>query len=270
MKFLGGPWTAETRAGTFARFFEAHGGLDRAAFLERIRCPCLVIGAEADPATWDQGIVVRLDRAGSASDVVVVGRGAQADVLLNCPTISKSHARFARSQDGWSVTDLGSATGTTVEGKRLENTQTAPLTAPRPRIELGPDVAATFLLPEQLHAFVEEARARRAAGPQGPARPRNAAGWPTWSLLQEPGPGSDTDHVLPVQRPAIGAAPPRFEPTNKVRKNWRAQAREIARDPRRLAFVTTLVVIAVVAALVYVRPLAVMLFAEHYPEWFSR
>jgi hypothetical protein len=270
MKFVGGPWTPETRAGTFARFFEVHAGLDRAAFVERVRCPCLVIGAEADPATWDQGIVVCLDRSGSPSDVVVVGRGTSADVVLNCPTISKNHARFARGPEGWSIVDLDSTTGTTLGETRLAKGQSALLSGARPKVGIGSDVTATFLVPEELHAFVEEARARRAAGPQGPAPPRMTGTWPTWALLQDPEPGSDTDRILRAQTPAIGTPLPRFEPTNKVRKTWRMQAREISRDPRRLAFVVVLVTVSLVAALVYVRPLAVMLFAEHYPEWFNR
>src|SRR5690348_12413177 len=64
VKFIGGPWTEETRAGTFARFFEAHAGLEKSAFLAKVRAAHLVFGmnADLDPRAWDQGIVVRLDK----------------------------------------------------------------------------------------------------------------------------------------------------------------------------------------------------------------
>src|SRR5436309_824404 len=48
MKFVGGPWTPESRSGTFARFFEAHAGLDRAGFLDRVRAPYLATGLGPD------------------------------------------------------------------------------------------------------------------------------------------------------------------------------------------------------------------------------
>src|SRR3954470_10104912 len=112
MKFVGGPWTEESRSGTFARFFEAYAALDRSVFLERIRSPHLVIGLDLDPRTWDQAVVVRLDKRAGYADAVEVGRSIEADVTLNCPTMSKHHARFSREGDAWFITDLGSVKGT--------------------------------------------------------------------------------------------------------------------------------------------------------------
>jgi hypothetical protein len=271
MKFVGGAWTHESRAGTFARFFEAHAGLDRPAFLERIRSPYLVIGLfDLNPRTWDQAIVVRLDKPQGLADEVVVGRSVEADVTLNCPTMSKRHARFSRGESGWSVTDLASAQGTLLDGQALESEKKTPLASARPAIGFGRDVTATFFLPERLFELLEEARARRAAGAPSPTSgPRAGLEWPAWALLQEPGMKVTTDHNLPVFTPAVGAPPPRVERPQRFRKGWRAQARELFQNPRRAAFAIAAVVLIVVCARVYLRPIAVMIFGDRHPEWFK-
>ncbi len=53
-------------------------------------------------------------------DVVVVGRSAQADVRVADPRVSRRHARFERTEDGWKVEDLGSQNGVLVNGVRIE------------------------------------------------------------------------------------------------------------------------------------------------------
>src|SRR5690242_9863494 len=103
MKFVAEPWGPETRAGTFKRFLEAHEKVDRAAFLERVKWPHLVIGSDVDPRTWDRGIIARVQPAMSGAAEVVVGREAPVDVVLYCPTLSHRHASFARKGDRWTV-----------------------------------------------------------------------------------------------------------------------------------------------------------------------
>jgi len=50
----------------------------------------------------------------------VIGRGAAADVLLEYPTISRSHAALIRDADGkWTVYDLNSKGGVEVNGERI-------------------------------------------------------------------------------------------------------------------------------------------------------
>ena len=49
-----------------------------------------------------------------------VGRGGRADITLHVPTVSRSHAALQRSGDGtWTVTDMGSRTGTVMGGKPI-------------------------------------------------------------------------------------------------------------------------------------------------------
>lgn len=270
MKFVGGPWTAESRAGTFARFFEAHAGLERAAFLEKVRSPHLVIGAEPDPATWDQGIVVRLDKKTGYSDTVDVGRDVEADVTLNCPTMSKAHARFTREGEAWFVEDLHSMRGTTVDGVAIPRDARKRLDAPRPRIGFGPDVTAVFLGPAALFDFLEEARARRAQGPVAPSGPVRTL-WPTWSLLQDAGLGSTTELELPRYRPPeVGAPKEKTDRRFAARKPLRVQLRELLDSPRRLATVLVCIVVALAAARIWGYALAVMMFGDSHPEWFNR
>lgn len=49
----------------------------------------------------------------------VVGRGATADLSFADPGVSRRHASFDRQDAAWSVSDLGSANGTKVNGRRL-------------------------------------------------------------------------------------------------------------------------------------------------------
>ncbi len=268
MKFVGGAWTPESRGGTFARFFDAHAGLERAAFLERVRTPHLVIGVDLDPRTWDQGVVIRLDRkTGEAADVTV-GRDPSADVVLNCPTVSKSHVRFTREGEVWFATDLRSLRGTTLEGLALESDKKTRLEGARPRIGLGPDVNGVFLLPEELHAFLGDARKKRAEGPPSgppPARPD----WPTWSLLQSPDLGTKTDHDLPSYQPPPGAAvPPQAAPPKaRFKKPMKEQFRDLFSTPQKLAFTIGVVVIVVVGFRFWGKDLLFLVFGEKHPDW---
>lgn len=50
----------------------------------------------------------------------IIGRSASSDVMLEYPTLSRSHAALIRNDDGnWSVYDLGSKCGTLVRGKKI-------------------------------------------------------------------------------------------------------------------------------------------------------
>lgn len=64
------------------------------------------------------GRTFQLDRA------VVIGRGATADVSLDDPGVSRRHARIGRAADGWVLEDLGSANGTTLNGRRVSGAVT--------------------------------------------------------------------------------------------------------------------------------------------------
>jgi len=71
--------------------------------------------------------------------VVVVGRGGEpADGRIALPEqgLSRQHARFERTAEGWMVTDLGSTNGTFLNGQRLQAQQPY-LLRPDDRLEMG-------------------------------------------------------------------------------------------------------------------------------------
>ena len=51
---------------------------------------------------------------------IVVGRGEDADILIDNPSMSRRHAEFRQEGDGWVVQDLGSSNGTYIGEVRLE------------------------------------------------------------------------------------------------------------------------------------------------------
>ncbi len=63
---------------------------------------------------------------------VIVGRGEDADILIDNPSMSRRHARFRQEGDGWVVEDLGSSNGTYMNGERI--------TEPQP-VDVGTEVA---------------------------------------------------------------------------------------------------------------------------------
>jgi hypothetical protein len=285
MKFIGGPWTKESRAGTFARFFDFHAGLSRATFLDLVKAPHLVIGLDYDPKLWDQGIIVRLEgKDDPTAKEVSVGRDPSSDVTLYCPTMSKHHSLFSLEGSDWFVKDRGSATGTLLK-KQPVAPETAVKVEPipadtnvklegdRPEICFGPDVTAVFLVPDKLYDLLVEARAHRAAVPaQGAQRTTavlSAAKWPTWALLQEPSKHSfeSTRQEIPVLNAEDLIEKSTARPKPPAESWWR-QFRDLFITPKRV--VVTLIVIAVVvgSAKIYGRPLAFMLFGGSHPEWF--
>src|ERR1700741_3661875 len=70
-----------------------------------------------------------------SSDNVIVGRAADADLILNHPEVSRRHCRIQREGEKWFVEDLGSRRGTAVNGNSISER-----TALRPgdKVHLGP------------------------------------------------------------------------------------------------------------------------------------
>lgn len=54
------------------------------------------------------------------SDSVTVGRHADSDIFLDDISVSRRHATFARNENGYTVTDLGSLNGTYVNRDRID------------------------------------------------------------------------------------------------------------------------------------------------------
>ena len=99
-----------------------------------------------------------------SSSSVTVGRDPMAEIVFSDPEVSRQHARFTRTEDGYQLQDLGSTNGTFVEGKRLGG-EIVPLTAGTVItmgsnvtvvFEAAPDPMATVISPDAGFGFEEE------------------------------------------------------------------------------------------------------------------
>ncbi|HZG42625.1 MAG TPA: FHA domain-containing protein, partial [Longimicrobium sp.] len=59
--------------------------------------------------------------------VVVLGRAAACDVVIDDDSVSAQHARLEFDTGAWRITDLGSTNGTAVEGVKLAPQLPTPL-----------------------------------------------------------------------------------------------------------------------------------------------
>lgn len=95
--------------------------------------------------------ILRLDEDGDGADdqvfivgdrAVILGRSADCDIVINQESVSRRHARFSRSGDGWKVTDLGSKNGVRVntfkiDEQRLRDGDRIDLGTIRIHVEIG-------------------------------------------------------------------------------------------------------------------------------------
>ena len=68
---------------------------------------------------------------------IVIGRGADAQIILDDDYVSTRHARVAVSGDQWFVEDLGSTNGTFLESTRVDSPLPIP---PGARVKVGTSV----------------------------------------------------------------------------------------------------------------------------------
>lgn len=61
-------------------------------------------------------------KAHPLADTQIIGRVQQADLQIEDASVSREHARLARTPDGWLLVDLGSSNGTAVDGTRQQRT----------------------------------------------------------------------------------------------------------------------------------------------------
>ena len=52
-----------------------------------------------------------------------IGRGRQADVVLNDPNVSRQHAEIRPRGGSWVITDLGSTNGSQLNGRRIDGSE---------------------------------------------------------------------------------------------------------------------------------------------------
>jgi hypothetical protein len=95
----------------------------------RVRSAVVAGEVEAPPTlvTTGRARLLVTDQNGSAPreivldhDVVVVGRGSDADITLPDPGVSRRHAEVRREGDEVFLIDLGSTNGTSVNGRAIE------------------------------------------------------------------------------------------------------------------------------------------------------
>lgn len=82
------------------------------------------------------------------SPLAHVGRGAHNDIVISDESVSDSHAKLQRREDGWYVVDMGSTNGTYVGGRRIEGE--APLIG-APDVRFG-GVKFIFRIPDGAEA----------------------------------------------------------------------------------------------------------------------
>ena len=84
-----------------------------------------IAAIDALPATSALLIARRGPNAGARfllnSDEVVAGRHPRSDIFLDDVTVSRRHASFLRSENGFIITDAGSLNGTYVNGELVES-----------------------------------------------------------------------------------------------------------------------------------------------------
>lgn len=67
-----------------------------------------------------------LERVELSTHELIIGRSSSADIQLDLATVSRRHARLTLSDTGWTVTDLGSRSGTLVNGDPIEERRINP------------------------------------------------------------------------------------------------------------------------------------------------
>lgn len=90
----------------------------------------------------------------SVHDDLVAGRDVEDGLLINDPTVSRTHLRLEPTSAGLVVVDLGSANGTTVDGERISEPR---LLAPGSRVRLGETELVIFAGREHAEADVRDA-----------------------------------------------------------------------------------------------------------------
>lgn len=97
--------------------------------------PTAVVSARRQDATAPTLKIPRttgrltITRGGSGTFAIedreyVIGRSSRADIVVADPSVSGQHARLTVTPAGATVTDLGSSNGTTVNGTRVQGSQT--------------------------------------------------------------------------------------------------------------------------------------------------
>ena len=131
---------------------------------------------------------------------VIIGRDANADIVINIAEVSRRHSRMRLEPSGYVIEDLGSTNGTFVNGQRLTGPH---MLRPGERIQLGEavtlpyqvaayDMNATVVTPASGHDTVQGMQAPPAAAvpPPQPRAVQAAPAQPSYSGQVPQGPAA--------------------------------------------------------------------------------
>jgi len=128
---------------------------------------------------------------------VIIGRDANADIVINIAEVSRRHTRMRLEPSGYVIEDLGSTNGTFVNGQRLTGPHTL---RPGERIQLGEavtlayqvgafDMDATVVTPSSGSETVQAAPPAAAPPPQ-PRAVQPPPAQPAYAGQVPPGPAA--------------------------------------------------------------------------------
>ena len=104
------------------RVAETTVGPDDVVFLGSYRLPLSRLGSLLNQADGEQDIILPEGKA-----LMVIGRDADCDIVLNAPQVGRHHAQLVRQPDGsFELRDLGSINGTYVNGERIKSRVISP------------------------------------------------------------------------------------------------------------------------------------------------
>lgn len=87
-----------------------------------LRCLWPLMSGGRRPRPWAYLVMFNGERLPLVHWENSVGRGKHCDVVVNVPTVSRTHAVISLKRDGWYITDLASSGGVTVGGETREGT----------------------------------------------------------------------------------------------------------------------------------------------------
>jgi hypothetical protein len=99
-----------------------------------------------DVIVRSMGAKIRIEKGEHRGQIInikdgfVIGRGSLCDLKLNDTSVSRKHAILRFSQGSWYIQDLGSMSGTFINGKRVDGSKLLP----RDQVTIGKNIF-TFL-----------------------------------------------------------------------------------------------------------------------------
>lgn len=162
-------------------FVKEYKGLDREAFLAKVRDPHLVLHTTLNPEESDEPTarfltiqfrpsqagevdagpqavipVVKRHGANAFTMMITIGRAMNNDIVLPDARVSKFHCYLRRVGASWVVSDANSTNGTKVEEVELPTERSLPLRSGA-QLVLGGTLVLEFLEPAALHERIRQA-----------------------------------------------------------------------------------------------------------------